>query len=298
MPSFGAYPVLCSRFIFAVLFLTLATTGADAGPGSLFNRKPKTDAGKIRSLLETLKNDPNEKKRAAAANELGGSDVRLNPDVVTALVNALQKDSSPLVRSEAAESIGQLKQVFPLAGLALEGAAESDSSPAVRGAAKQALWEYHLIGYRSAKGADGIAGQTDEPPIASSPGPRPAVAFVPAPPIPVAPAPQLPVPPSPQPVLPPVVPQPGPRLPLPNLLPGPRMAIRTMLNPTPPPVLNLTAEPPIAKPPQSSPASPSTPLTPPQSPEPPIRDNFTPPSYTPTLPPFKPDLPPIVPPPS
>jgi hypothetical protein len=291
--------VLCNRFILAILFATFATTSTEAGPGSLFNRKPKTDAGKIRLLVETLKSDPDEKKRAAAADELGGSDVRLNPEVVTALVHAIQKDSSALVRAEAAESIGQLNQVFPLAGLALESAAESDSSPAVRGAAKQALWEYHLIGYRSAKGADGIVGQTPEPPIASPPGARPAVALIPAPPVPVAPpAPQLPAPPPSQPVLPPIAPLPGPRLPLPNVLPGPRMAVRTMLNPAPPPVLNLTTEPPIAKRPHVPTAPPSTPITPPQSLEPPIRDTFIPPSYTPTLPPFKPDLPPVVPPPN
>src|SRR5262245_3982213 len=269
MRSRGVYPVFRIRILFAVLLTACAVAPADAGPGPLFNRKPKTEAAKVRSLLETLKNDPDEKKRSVAAHQLGGADVRLNPDVATALVTALQSDVSAVVRAEAAESIGQLGYVFPLAGLALETAAESDASPAVRGAAKQALWEYHLIGYRSTKGADGIAGQTAEPPIASPPGPRPAVALIPAPPAPSTPTlPQLPAPaPPPQPMWPQVASQPGPRMPLPGLLTGSRTAIRTLLNPAPPPLLNLTSEPPIAQPSQTTTSlSPATP----ESPEPPI----------------------------
>src|SRR4051812_34622363 len=82
--------------------------------------------------------------RKAAADELGGADSRLNPEVAAALVAALQKDASSSVRLEAAESLGQLGQVFPVAGQALEAAAANDSSTLVRLAAKRSLWEYHL----------------------------------------------------------------------------------------------------------------------------------------------------------
>jgi hypothetical protein len=283
------------RIPFVLAFVTAAllhpaVVAPAAGSIPLFNRKPKTDAARVRSLAETLKADPDEKKRAAAARELGAADPRANPDVVPALAAALKRDSSALVRAEAAQSIGRLDLVFPLAGLALEEAAEADPSPTVRGAAKQSLWEYHLHGYRSAKGADGIAGQTAEPPIASPSAPRPAVALVPAPPVPVETVtPGLPAaPPTAAPPLPPVAPQPGPRL-LPNFLPGPRTAVRTLVNPAPPPILNLTAEPPLAKPtPQA--VRPSAP----QSVEPPILRVTPEPVYTPTLPPFVPNLPPIV----
>ena len=140
-----------------------------------------------------------------------------------------------------------------LAGVALEAAASGDSSPLVRLAAKQTLWEYHLNGYRSPKGADGIASQTVEPPIAAPAGARPVVALVPAPPLPVTALFTPPSTPTAAPVLPPVAPPSGPRLPrqsfLVDLVSGMRNAPPPRPTPTsgPPPILNMTAEPPLAK---------------------------------------------------
>jgi hypothetical protein len=189
-----------------------------------------------------------------------------------------------------------LGEVFPQAGVALEDAVEVDSSPLVRLAAKRALWEYHLSGYRPAKGADVLAVETAEPPLASPSGARPAVLLVPAPP---AVTPQVPpVATQPAPQLPPVAaqpaPLPGPRMFWPNVLPGPRTAIRAALNLGPPPILNMTGEPPLATKPA---AVPVVTVEPPRAtPEPPLYLPRTP-DYTPTLPPFQPDLPPIVTPP-
>lgn len=298
-----------TRLFFTFLAAMLVAAPLSAGPG-LF--KKKVDPARVSPLIETLKSDPDDKKRKAAADELGGADSRLSPEVAAALVLALQKDPSSSVRLEAAESLGQLGQVFPVAGQALETAAAHDTSPLVRLAAKRTLWEYHLSGYRSPKGADGFAAQTVEPPIASPSGPRPAVALFPAPPLPssslIPTAPTLfviPLPPASAPVaapLPPATPRTGPRLPrlsfLAEMFPGTRLVNRPPTNSAaPPPILNLTNEPPVAKrpaitlPPFPEPAQvppPTVTVSPPPLPAP------VKPDYVPTLPPFKPDLPSVV----
>jgi hypothetical protein len=295
------------RIVFT-LFAAFAVASVHAGPGIF---KKKIDTERVGTLIATLKSDPDEKKRKAAADELGGADSRLNPEVGPALAAALQKDASPLVRAEAATSLGELGQVFPVAGQALEAAAVNDSSPLVRIAARRTLWEYHLNGYRSPKGADGTLTQTIEPPLASPAGPRPAVAFFPAPPPPAAPPPVAP----PTQAIPQSPPTPklgliqfgpvslsslklGPRISRQSILgemfSGSRLANRTSEN-SPTPI--ATAEPPRAKRP---------PITIPPFPEP---TGFPPPTltvvpkplpvlpkpdYVPTLPAFQPELPSLV----
>lgn len=292
--------------VFAVLMGAGAFAPVSAGPGAAPARKPRLDESKARALVETLKGDPDEKKRKAAADELGAADSRVSPDVAPALVRALRTDISAAVRAEAAASLRELGEVFAQAAVALEEAAESDSSPLVRLAAKRTLWDYYLNGYRFAK--DEVLAQTAEPPIASPRGPQQAVALVPAPAAPAV-APRVPpVVAAPGPQLPQVASQPipappaGPRMFLPNVLPGARAAVRSMFTPaapTPPapaavapPVANLTGEPPVAK--KSAPPAPVAPLprTPDAQPEPPPV-----PDYVPTLPPFRPDLPSVVTPP-
>ena len=299
--SLWSYLVPRTRMLLALLFAALAVGPAAAGPG-IFTAKPKTDAARARVLIETLKSDPDEKKRKAAADELGGADARQLPEVVTALTAALQKDASAAVRAEAAETLGQLGQVVPHVGAALEAAAAGDASPAVRLAAKKSLWEYHLNGYRSPKGADGMAAQTIEPPLASPAAPRPAsaVVFAPPPPVPSFAPPAPGRTPTPVPQLPAVVPPTGPRVARPaflaDLLPGPRAAVRSLLK-TAPPISNMTSEPPLAKrpavtiPPLPSPSAPVPTVTlepPPAAVAPRVPD------YVPTLPPFRPDLPSVV----
>jgi hypothetical protein len=292
-----------TRFFLALLAAALAAGPALAGPG-LFKSKPKPDATRARALIETLKSDPDEKKRKAAAGELGAADARTVPEVVPALTAALQKDAAASVRAEAADALRELNQVFPVAGVALEGAAAGDASLAVRLAAKKALWEYHLNGYHSPKGSDEVAAQTVEPPIASPAGPRPAAAVVPAPPPPPAVTPLVPPLPAAVPLppaLPPVVPPVGPRVSRPLLadfLPGPRAALRAALNPSLP-ARAATVEPPLAKPPATTisipPPTPDVPAPPTTvAAEPPALLAPRVPDYIPTLPPFTPDLPPVV----
>ncbi len=292
------------RFALVPVLFALAVPPADAGP---FKHKPKLDAARVQTLLETLKSDPDERKRKAAADELGGADARAMPEVAAALTTALQKDASAAVRAEAAQSLGQLDQVFPQAGVALETAAANDSAPVVRLMAKQALWQYHLNGYRSPKGADGTAAQTVEPPIAAPAGARPVVALVPAPPPPTAAL--VPVLPTAAPApaaLPPVTMPAGPRVVRPSFLAELMAGVRSAPKPAPtngpPPILNLTAEPPLAK----RPAVTIPPVPPPTSTVPPptiaVRPPLPPavsraPDFVPTLPPFVPDLPSVVSPP-
>ncbi len=290
-----------TRLWFALLLAALVGATAAAGPGLLKGKK--TDPARIPELVEALKSDADEKRRRTAADELGRADARIAPEVVTALIAALQKDPSPAVRTEAAAAIGQLGAVYPLAGAALEAAASADESAAVRLAAKKALWEYHLSGYRSPKGADGVGAQTVEPPIASPAAPRAARAPVPVYPPVVPLVPQLPERPPVVALLPPVSPPGGPRLARPWLSAEGLFGQR----PTPapaavlgPPIPNVTAEPPIAKRPAVAiplyPAAFETPLVPPPTVavEPPPEPVPSPPDYVPTLPPFVPDLPPIV----
>ncbi|MBY0513437.1 MAG: HEAT repeat domain-containing protein [Gemmataceae bacterium] len=211
-----------------------------AGPAAaqIFPRKSKPDAARVKQLDETLRKDPDEKRRRAAVAELKEAEPRAQPDAVAVLVGVLQRDPAAAVRADAAAAIGQVKVMVPLAGVALETAAEADPSPLVRDAAQQALWEYHVIGYRSAKGADGIAGQTAEPPLAKPAAPR---AAVPAP-TPVVPVSVNPVPtPVPQP--PAAVPQPTP---VPTT--EPKVGTPTRITAAPPPQLNATPEPPFARP--------------------------------------------------
>jgi hypothetical protein len=228
-----------------LLSLVAALTVAASLHASLLPpRKPRLDAGRVKQLAETLRTDPDEKKRRAAIAELKEADPRQLPDAMTTLVSALQRDPSPAVRADAAEAIGSIKVMVPIAGAALETAAESDLSPGVRDAAQQALWEYHLIGYRSTKGADGIAGQTAEPPIARPALVRPVVTSAKLPVVPTSPPVQPAVGVNPPPLPVPVLPNPPPTGPKPEVKNG----IRTLVTAAPPIRLNETEEPPVALP--------------------------------------------------
>ncbi len=231
----------CTRAALFVLTVLALTPRADASPFWV-KGKGRTDS-QVRQLANTLRTDPDEKRRRSAVADLKEADPRTQADVIPALTATLQRDPAPQVRVDAAEVLGHYRTVFPVAGAALEAAAESDPAAVVRDMAKQSLWEYHLLGYRSARGADGFLGQTAEPPVAARPQPRPAVSLLPSPVVvparvdlpPVRPAPALPTTvsayrPAAEVVLP-VVSEAGPRI---------------VFTTAPPFRLDMTEEPPLA----------------------------------------------------
>jgi hypothetical protein len=259
--------VIGARLILPLMLLGLTASFAGAAGLGVFGKKGKSEA-QIKRLIETLRTDPDEAKRRAAIADLHDADPRAHPDVISALIASLQKDGSATVRGDAAAAIGHYHHVFPLAGMALEATAEQDASMAVRASAQQALWEYHLAGYRSLRGADGIAGQSKEPPIARpaslQPSVLPVTAVSPAIPQPMPARPVRPLP-APGPSLPPIAAQPpsmaralaravfAPRRPL----LGPLAMLRMLTPPAKvkavaplvPLLLTPTPEPPLAKPP-------------------------------------------------
>jgi hypothetical protein len=134
----------------------------------------KDPAARVKQLLDTLKADPDEKKRLEAVAELSEYDPRTHLDMMPALLASLKADPSASVRAVTAEAIGELKPVTQNAGVALEQTLTNDPSESVRKSAQAALWQYHLNGYRSA-GASPAQPQTAEPPLAK-PKPKPLVA--------------------------------------------------------------------------------------------------------------------------
>jgi hypothetical protein len=271
------------RFILVIaLVWGFAVFAAAGDSGGLFHRKTRLDSARVRQLVDTVRADQDENRRKTAIRELSDADPRVQVEVIPILVSALRKDSSEAVRIAAADVIGRYSVVFPVAGLALEDAAIADRSIAVRAAARQSLWEYHLLGYRSAKGGDAFAAQTAEPPIAK---PTPPIGALTSEPL-IAPyattvsgigTPTI----SP---LPPVGPPPGPRDVVGQRKPG---ELVTAIQPHP----NLTVEPPIAR--RSTAASP----TPMATTEPPIRPRFVEPLKYGPPPRLASNLPSIVPPP-
>lgn len=121
---------------------------------------------RVQQLVAILQSDPDERRRVAAAEELGQIDPRTNADVLPGLIGSLQRDPSPAVRVRTAQSIGQLKPVYQPAGLAMEAVLLSDPDAGVRDAVKSALWQYHLNGYRTPAGQP-VAVQSAEPPLAT-----------------------------------------------------------------------------------------------------------------------------------
>jgi hypothetical protein len=135
-------------------------------------KKSKTPpAQRVAELITTLKADKDSSKRASAAEELRQFDAKEFPDIVPALIDALQNDSGASVRVEAATGLGRLRPISNPAGLALEKAVANDPNLRVKLQAKASLTFYQLSGYHSPKTTDGQTNpqiakpRTDEPPL-------------------------------------------------------------------------------------------------------------------------------------
>jgi HEAT repeat protein len=159
----------------ALWLVPLVFLPALAGPGygGIFfgkkNRKP-TPAERVPELLAQVKSDGDESKRAAAAQELRQYDPAQFPMIVPVLVEVMLTDSKPVVRAEAAQSLGKIRPISQQAGMALEQALNSDASMRVRLQARSSLLQYHWSGYRSVR-KDDVVPQTKEPPLADDKSP-------------------------------------------------------------------------------------------------------------------------------
>ncbi len=157
-----------------VLALLLALP-ALASAGFLFGKKPAKPepAVHVPELIAAVKNDGDENKRAAAAEELRQYDPAAFPEMVPALIDVLLHDAKPAVRAEAAQTLGKLRPINQQAGLALEQALAKDASMRVRLQARSSLLMYHMAGYHGGKPAEPPAAPTKEPPLADPKAPLP-----------------------------------------------------------------------------------------------------------------------------
>jgi hypothetical protein len=159
----------------ALWLVPLVVLPALSGPGyaGIFfgkkNKKP-TPAERVPELLAQVKSDGDESKRAAAAQELRQYDPGQFPMIVPVLIDVLLTDSKPVVRAEAAQSLGKIRPISQQAGMALEQALSNDSSMRVRLQARSSLLQYHWSGYRSVR-KDDLVSQTKEPPLADDKSP-------------------------------------------------------------------------------------------------------------------------------
>jgi len=158
------------RIILILLAATLVVMPTRAG--IFFNKKkPANPDQRVPELLIALKTETNERKRAAAAEELRHYDPIKYSAIVPALADAATTDPKPGVRIDALESLAKLRPISQQAGMTLEQVLARDSNWRVRLQARSALWQYHLAGYRAATPPTITAPvQTGEPPMAPQDG--------------------------------------------------------------------------------------------------------------------------------
>ncbi|MCC6418858.1 MAG: HEAT repeat domain-containing protein [Gemmataceae bacterium] len=158
----------CRYFLVGAVVLAAATP---ARAGIFGKRQKHNPAQHVPELVQTLRQERDDRKRAAAAEDLRQYDPNQFPEIVPALIHALQTDPKPAVRIEAAQALGKLRPVSVPAGKALEKAASDDGSLRVRLQARTQLMFYHLAGYNGRKEGPHTAPgpKTEEPPLAGQP---------------------------------------------------------------------------------------------------------------------------------
>jgi hypothetical protein len=157
-----------------LLALVLLMPAPDCSAQWFGTKKPKTPPQqRVPELIVTLKYDKDAHKRADAAEELRQYDTKEFPEIIPLLIEALQGDSAPSVRIEAATSLGRLRPFSVPAAQALEKAGSSDSNFRVKLQAKTSLMYYQLSGYHAPKKTEPqgpvVKSRTDEPPLAGPP---------------------------------------------------------------------------------------------------------------------------------
>jgi hypothetical protein len=139
-----------------VLLVLIPVLTPSVHAGILFGRKKDKPDPKQRvpELVMILKSDKDSDKRSHAAVELRTYDPAQFPEIIPALIEAVQNDPKPGVRVEAVQSLGKLRPVSQVVGEALEQALAKDSSMRVRLQARSTLLQYHWAGYHSGKKSD------------------------------------------------------------------------------------------------------------------------------------------------
>jgi hypothetical protein len=153
-----------------MLVLVAVRTAVPGRAGIFFNRKPKptnTPSNGVDALIQTLRNDPNERGRIEAAENLRNYDTVSYPGLVPALVQSVLSDPSTSVRIESIKTLGKLRPVNDKAGWALEQATQ-DSNLRVQWQARSVLLQYRMSGYKQGAGEAPVDRpiRTEEPPLA------------------------------------------------------------------------------------------------------------------------------------
>lgn len=125
----------------ALLFLATLSLSALAEPPAKRGKAASLEEALV-GLLQTLKDDPHEERRAEAAERLAKADALKHFEVLPALIDTLTSDSSSQVRRAAARALGDLRPRTQEALDALRQAADEDASWRVRQVAKLAKWGY------------------------------------------------------------------------------------------------------------------------------------------------------------
>jgi hypothetical protein len=172
-----------SRFRFLVILLALPAFALPAPAGLFSKRTPPDPVVRVPDLLAVVKSEPNERKVAAAVDELRQYDAKAFPEVIPVLVNVLRNDPRTGVRLQALHTLSSFRPVSQPVGQALDDAAANDKSLRVRLQARTTLVSYHWSGYHAAKAPEPPAPTvhgptTKEPPLAVAP---PAATPTPAP---------------------------------------------------------------------------------------------------------------------
>jgi hypothetical protein len=160
------------RALWLVPLVLLPGLSGPSYAGIFFGKKGKkpTPNERVPELLALVKNDGDESRRAAAAQELRQYDPAQYPMIVPVLVDVLLNDKKPGVRAEAAQSLGKMRPISQQAGMALEQALSNDSSMRVRLQARSSLLQYHWSGYHNVR-KDDLVPQSKEPPLADEKAP-------------------------------------------------------------------------------------------------------------------------------
>ncbi len=161
------------RRIFVLGTIALFILSTTASAGLIFNRRPKQQDNskeQAQDPISVLRHDTDEHHRLSAVQNLSHADLKQNPQAAFALIDVLLKDTSPNVRTAAADVLGKLHPMAVHIGMALEQASSSDSSSAVRNAAGASLAAYVHAGYHlSAEGAPPLAPPAPPPMAPASP---------------------------------------------------------------------------------------------------------------------------------